>query len=439
MLDYRRAFRPGLVLAAVLALLSPALPALADPANPTPAEITAAQRRVDAARQSISSLQARAGQAAEAYLGAQVQAQRAGASRDAAVAVARTAQDRYIDARLEATRTQGEADLATAQATAAEAASTAAAHEAEASQDTLDLIAVGAFRTGGQLGLISQLMLADDPMALVQTGELMNQVGDYQRRVIEDMQHSHQAAQVAAKAAVAAQRQALSAANRAAAGLAVATAAKEQALGTSRIAVERAAEAKQALAKAGAARLTAQRLVAQADRQLGRAVLSVAALKRAAGAAKRQAGSAPPPGKAPSTAADTAIKRAFGQIGVPYSWGGGDENGPTRGFAQGANTVGFDCSGLTLFAYAKAGVRLDHYSQSQWDHGKRVPNRADIQPGDLLFFAYDTSQPSTIHHVGLYIGDGKMIEAPYTGEVVRVAKASRSDYIGATRPWAAQS
>ncbi|MCU1587880.1 MAG: hypothetical protein JWN31_1373, partial [Frankiales bacterium] len=55
---------------------------------------------------------------------------------------------------------------------------------------------------------------------------------------------------------------------------------------------------------------------------------------------------------------------------------------------------------------------------------------------DLMFFAYDTSNPSTIHHVALYIGNGKLIEAPYTGAVVRVASADRSDFIGATRPWA---
>jgi len=53
-----------------------------------------------------------------------------------------------------------------------------------------------------------------------------------------------------------------------------------------------------------------------------------------------------------------------------------------------------------------------------------------------MFFAYDTSDPSTIHHVAMYIGNGKMIEAPYTGEVVRVSSADRSDFIGGTRPWA---
>jgi cell wall-associated NlpC family hydrolase len=139
---------------------------------------------------------------------------------------------------------------------------------------------------------------------------------------------------------------------------------------------------------------------------------------------------------APSDEARIAIHWAFEEIGVPYSWGGGDESGPTYGFAQGSNTKGFDCSGLTLFVYGKADIHLVHYSQAQYQQGKRISSRSDLLPGDLMFFATDTSDPSTIHHVSIYIGKGKMIEAPYTGEVVRVSSAGRSDFIGATRPWA---
>jgi len=118
---------------------------------------------------------------------------------------------------------------------------------------------------------------------------------------------------------------------------------------------------------------------------------------------------------------------------VPYSWGGGDATGPTGGFAQGADTVGFDCSGLTLFAWAHAGVALGHYTGSQWTAGRHVA-QSDLQPGDLVFFATDTADPATIHHVGLYIGAGDMISAPHTGDVVRVASvAGFGGYIGAVR------
>jgi len=141
------------------------------------------------------------------------------------------------------------------------------------------------------------------------------------------------------------------------------------------------------------------------------------------GTSPAQASSPPPipPGTSlpGSGAAATALGWAFREIGVPYSWGGGDATGPTGGFAQGADTVGFDCSGLTLFAWAHAGVALGHYTGSQWTAGRHVA-QSDLQPGDLVFFATDTADPATIHHVGLYIGGGDMISAPHTGDVVRV-------------------
>ena len=143
--------------------------------------------------------------------------------------------------------------------------------------------------------------------------------------------------------------------------------------------------------------------------------------------------SSPPPSLPGSGAAATADGWAFREIGVPYSWGGGDATGPTGGFAQGADTVGFDCSGLTLFAWAHAGVALGHYTGSQWTAGRHVA-QSDLQPGDLVFFATDTADPATIHHVGLYIGAGDMINAPHTGDVVRKASvAGFGGYLGAVR------
>ncbi len=130
-----------------------------------------------------------------------------------------------------------------------------------------------------------------------------------------------------------------------------------------------------------------------------------------------------------------AVRWALTQLGVPYAWGGGDANGPTEGFNQGAGTVGFDCSGLTLYAYAHVGIYLDHWTGSQWNSGRHV-TRAEARPGDLLFFALDTADPATIHHVGMYIGGGQMVEAPFTGSVVRVSNAWRSDLIGIVRPYA---
>jgi cell wall-associated NlpC family hydrolase len=93
----------------------------------------------------------------------------------------------------------------------------------------------------------------------------------------------------------------------------------------------------------------------------------------------------------------------------------------------------FDCSGLTGWAYEHAGISLPRTSRQQWNAGRRVPLGA-LAPGDLLFWAFDTEDPSTIHHVGIYIGGGEMIHAPHTGDVVRVAGLWMDGYMGAVRP-----
>lgn len=429
-----RASKAVFVIVAVFALLSPAVPATAEPRSPTPAELAAAQQRIRDARASVGSLMSRAQRAAEAYQGASVRAQKAGLAREIAVNDARQAQSRFIDAHLVATVAQNQSVAASAAAVAAAAASAAADLEARSNRRQLNLIAAGAYRTGGQVGMLSQLMLADDPLELANLGTLMNHIGDHQQRVIDDTKLAHKRSVVAEAKAAESKHTAAAAAAKATRVLAVVAAARSEAQRTSRAATASAVTAEQLLSKANRARASAQLLVTAAERELGQAVLSATALRRAAERARSEA-STTRRTPAPNDAAATAIHWAFEQIGVPYSWGGGDESGPTRGFAHGANTVGFDCSGLTLFIYAKAGVRLDHYSQSQWDRGPRVSSRADLKPGDLMFFAFDTNDPSTIHHVSIYIGNGKMIEAPHTGAVVRVASVERSGYIGATRPW----
>jgi cell wall-associated NlpC family hydrolase len=128
-----------------------------------------------------------------------------------------------------------------------------------------------------------------------------------------------------------------------------------------------------------------------------------------------------------------AARAALKWIGTPYSWGGGNQAGPSLGIAQGAHTVGFDCSGLVTYAWARAGVRLTHYATAQYNSGPHPP-RNELRPGDLVFFAHDPANPATIHHVGIYIGHGQMVEAPFTGARVRISNAFRPDYAGATRP-----
>jgi cell wall-associated NlpC family hydrolase len=117
--------------------------------------------------------------------------------------------------------------------------------------------------------------------------------------------------------------------------------------------------------------------------------------------------------------ARAAVRWALAQLGDSYLWGAA---GPDR----------FDCSGLTSAAYAAAGVAIPRVSRAQWGAGPHV-TVANLLPGDLVFYADNTGDPATIHHVGMYIGNGLMVHAPHTGDVVRVASIWREGYIGATR------
>jgi NlpC/P60 family len=131
------------------------------------------------------------------------------------------------------------------------------------------------------------------------------------------------------------------------------------------------------------------------------------------------------PGAPAEEVAAAAVQFAYSQLGKPYKWGATGE----LGF--------YDCSGLMLRAYQKGGITLPRTSRQQWYVGARVWNVADMLPGDLVFYAYNTADPATIHHVGIYIGAGNMIDAPYTGANVRITPFLRGDFIGAVRPTAA--
>ncbi len=189
-----------------------------------------------------------------------------------------------------------------------------------------------------------------------------------------------------------------------------------------------AAQRTELQAKVLQARARVLDLLAQTGAQLDTANalvrrLVVEAQARAAAAARTMAAAAAPPiTLPPGTAAQVvaAIGAARTRLGMPYVWGA---TGPTT----------FDCSGLTQWSYAAAGVALPRTSREQWWVGPH-PNLDELQPGDLLFWATDTTNPSTIHHVALYIGDGYMIEAPHPGAAVRVNTVYLDGYIGATRP-----
>ncbi|MEU6664266.1 NlpC/P60 family protein [Streptomyces sp. NPDC046821] len=135
--------------------------------------------------------------------------------------------------------------------------------------------------------------------------------------------------------------------------------------------------------------------------------------------------------------AATAVNAAQVMLGKPYSWGGGSTSGPStgtccspRGFS-GENITGFDCSGLTLYAFEKVGIILPRTAAAQYAASEPVKPE-DMQIGDLVFYG---STASNIHHVGIYVGGGYMIDAPRPGTKVRFSPLdSMRDLFGVARP-----
>ena len=119
-------------------------------------------------------------------------------------------------------------------------------------------------------------------------------------------------------------------------------------------------------------------------------------------------------------ASEYVIRRGLSQLGVPYSWGGGTAAGPGRGIDSGSGTVGFDCSGLVLYSFAGVGIKLPHYSGSQYNLGRKIPS-SQMRRGDVIFYGPGGSQ-----HVTIYLGQGQMLEAPDVGLKVRVAPVRTS-------------
>lgn len=118
---------------------------------------------------------------------------------------------------------------------------------------------------------------------------------------------------------------------------------------------------------------------------------------------------------APNAKAQAAVDAALSKLGSDYVWA-----------AAGPDV--FDCSGLMLWAWQAGGVSLPHQSGQQYNAGTHV-SKSELQPGDMVFFY------SPIHHVGMYIGNGLMVHAPQTGDVVKITSIDNMPYTGATRVW----
>lgn len=133
------------------------------------------------------------------------------------------------------------------------------------------------------------------------------------------------------------------------------------------------------------------------------------------------------------------MRRALAELGVPYAWAGGGSYGPGRGVCDASNgapndcyVIGFDCSGLALYAW---GASWAHYAMLQYSEaGSFHPSAGQLRPGDLIFWSFNGRQ-SGIHHVAIYRGNGQIIEAPYSGGYVQVSSLYEyGGFFGATRP-----
>ncbi len=459
----------------VLALVAPLAPgARADNRDP----VFPSQAEVDASKGTVAKKADQVGQIEAQLAAASVRADRL--ATDVARAV-----EAYNGARF---RLQQAIQASLAAQRAAEAAQA----QVETARTELGRFAAAAYRSGGDLGGLSTFLVAAGPRDLISRAAALQSIGDSRRHALENLRSAQ------AYASVLDRRAATMLARRQAAAQRVerAKAAAEARLATQRQAVGQIAAQRQTLIRALAtARHTSVRLEqarqaglerarAEAARRAAERAAAVAAQKAAAAAAARAAEDArraeaeqarrdqeqraadakkaadqqpsdppaqstgngggnggggggggnggggaqepsapspPPSGSSSGSAsgAEAAIDFAMAQMGKPYEWG-----------ADGPST--YDCSGLVMRAWQQGGVSLPHYSVEQYAQSQPVA-LSDLRRGDLVFFASGSDYQS-IYHVGLYIGGGQMIEAPYTGENVRISSIWRSSLFGAARP-----
>ena len=301
---------------------------------------------------------------------------------------AEQAAERYNTAKVELTDT-------TRQLRAARNKYAATQRRLNAMQVLVGRIAVASYKSGG-LDSSVQLLLSDDPTGFLRQAADLTQVTKHQDHLLADMQAARLSAAVDRKAVA------------------------EQLARAKDLQGEIAAEKRTIEGKLATARALLGRLEAKQRAQL----MSVrqAATDRALGArsdamrASRSSrdGDFPTYDGPASGRAAVAVKTAFAQLGDPYQWGA-------------AGPGSFDCSGLTMYSWGAAGVSLPHSSSAQYSAVPHV-SISNLQPGDLVFYY------SPISHVGIYIGGGRVIDAPYPGLSVHISGLYSMPLVGAGRP-----
>jgi cell wall-associated NlpC family hydrolase len=388
--------------------------ASAKPVNPSNGQITAAQQAADAAAAQVGQINA---QLATAQAGV-----------DRAEGEANIALDRYE------AKQQEYAD-AQAKAKAADAAAAKAAADLAVAKAAVADFARTSYMSGSTDSRMEGLVTSGSPAQMLERAALLDAAGNHRSDVVGQVTVAHKQADVAAATARTAVAQAATVKAQAQTALATAqqleVSARQQAATVQAQQVALQAQLKQATQTLVA--LKGERAAYQIYQQQQSVAAAAAAPRPASSASSSGPVVASSAGGANSSAVETAIRAAQRWIGTSYAWGGGSLTGPSEGFGIDQGVVGFDCSGLTRYAYAQAGITIPRNSSAQYAALPKV-SRSNLQRGDLVFYAFDTSDPSTIHHVALYLGGNQMIEAPESGMTVRITTFRTSGFIGAVRP-----
>ncbi|MEU2348158.1 NlpC/P60 family protein [Modestobacter sp. NPDC049651] len=344
-----------------------------------------------------------------------------------------------------------QADYEAAQDTAA--AATAEAQQADADLAEARTAIAGFARQSYMEGTtdagLKALTTADGPAQMLERAALLDAAGSHRSDVVVATTEAQARATAAKAAADTALEQAADLKEQAEQALAAATALESAARQQAADVQARSAQAQQELqaAREQVLGLQGARKAAedydraqQAAQAAARAAAEKAAAERASApkaptVSRVSSGTTASAGAGSGSKVETAISAARRYLGTIYSWGGGSLSGPSMGWGIDAGIVGFDCSGLTRYAYAQAGVSIPRNSSAQYRALPKV-TRADLQRGDLVFWALDTNDPATIHHVAIYLGDGQILEAPESGRSIRVTSMRWGGYIGAVRPTA---
>ena len=327
--------------------------------------------------------------------------------------------------------TQAAYEDAQVRADAAAAASAQATADLGVAHDELVAFARRSYMQGSTYPEAEALLTAAGPGELIQRAALLEAAGGHRSDVVDRVTVLQQQATATEQVAQTA--------------LTEAGALKEQANAELQVATAAEVSARAQAADVSTQQAQLQTELATAQQQLTAMVGARAAADRAAAVAPPAPKPAPrpaplvdatPAGPGSSSAAQTAIDAAKRYLGTPYAWGGGGTRGPGPGLDPDEGVIGFDCSGLTQYAYGRAGITIPRNSRAQYAALPKVSSD-DLQPGDLVFWGSDSSDPGSIEHVAIYLGGNQVIQAPQSGDVIKVSRMWWGGYVGAVRPSAA--